>query len=62
MRKAHDGRFAGAGTAWAYRDDSETYKDIKVDVMLPYDFMTTEQRKNLNGPVKTYFIEVDDNV
>lgn len=59
MRKAHDGLFAGSGTSWAYYDDNETYEDVKVDVMLPYDFMTTEQRKGLNGPVKTYFIEVE---
>jgi len=59
MRKA-DGRYAGSGTLWAYREREETYQDVKVDVNLLYDFMTKEQRKNLNGPVKTYFIEVDD--
>ena len=60
MRKAHDGLFAGSGTYWSYYEEKEMYQDIKVETRLPYDFMTTEQRKNLSGPVKVYYIEVDE--
>lgn len=29
-------------------------------ITLPYDNMTKKERDNLNGPIKTYYIEVDD--
>jgi len=59
-----DGSFAGSGTWRAfyeeYEEDEELYRDHKVHVRLPYDFMTAEERKALNGPVKTYFIKKGD--
>mgnify|MGYP000979736813 FL=1 len=54
-----DGTFAGAGTTWAFYEDEETWEDNKVDVKLTYDFLTKEERAELNGPVKTYFIKED---
>ncbi len=38
--------------------DGKMYSREHQGVDLPYDFMTAEERKNLNGEVKTYFIEV----
>lgn len=35
------------------------YERKQPGVSLPYDFMTKEQRENLSGPVKIYYIEVD---
>lgn len=59
-----DGTFAGAGTQWAFYEEYDDNKDLYVDhsthVVLPYDFMTKEERANLNGPVKTYFIKKED--
>ena len=65
LRKSHDGRFAGSGIDWSFYENEETYKDVKVNVQTDYDYMTKEQRKSLNGPVKTYHIselEDDENV
>lgn len=56
LRKAHDGLFAGSGTEWSMYEEDETYEDVKVNMKTSYDFMTKEQRKDLNGPVKTYHI------
>lgn len=30
-------------------------------ITLPYDKLTAEERENLNGPVKTYFINEKEN-
>ena len=54
-----DGTFAGSGTVWSFYEDEETWEDNKVDVKTTYDFLTTEERAKLNGPVKTYFIKED---
>lgn len=58
-----DGTFAGSGTRWAfyeeYDDNGDLYINHSINVKLPYDFLTTEERKKLNGPVKTYFIKED---
>lgn len=54
MRNPEDGTFAGAGTQWAFYEDQEMYRDNKVHVNLPYDFLTKEERRALSGPVKTY--------
>jgi len=56
LRKAHDGLIAGSGTDWSFYEEYETYEDIKVDMKIPYDYMSTKQRKLLHGPVKTYHI------
>lgn len=59
-----DGTFAGAGTLWAfyeeYDDNADLYMNYPVHVMTTYDFMTAEERAELNGPVKTYFIKEDE--
>ena len=61
LRKQHDGQFAGSGTDWSFYEKDETYEDVKVDVKTTYDYLSTEQRKSLNGPVKTYHIsELED--
>jgi len=60
MRKLHDGLYAGSGTWWAFYEDEETYQDNQVQVILPYDHLSKEQRKQLNGPVKTYYLERTD--
>ncbi len=52
-----DGSFAGAGTYWGYYEGEETYEDNTVNVRLPYDFLSTEERKGLSGEVKTYRLE-----
>ena len=65
LRKSHDGLIAGSGTDWSFYEEDETYEDVKVDVKMTYDYLSTEQRKSLNGPVKTYHIselEGDENV
>jgi len=60
MRSKYDNTFAGSGTYWAYDEEKENnrelYKSHYVEVELPYDQMTTDTRKDLNGPVKTYHI------
>ena len=56
LRKAHDGLIAGSGTDWSFYEEDETYEDVKVDMKTPYDRMDTKERKNLNGPVRTYHI------
>lgn len=37
------------------------YERKQRGITLPYDNMTKEERQNLNGPVKIYYIEVDKN-
>lgn len=54
---ANSGRAAGIGIT--YDDYSENsyggYRNISAGpVKTPYDFMTTEERAKLNGPIKTY--------
>jgi len=58
MRNPEDKTFVGAGTLWAFREmeDKELYRNHATVVDLPYDRMDTKERKNLNGPVKTYHI------
>jgi len=56
LRKSHDGLIAGSGTDWSFYEEYETYEDVKVNMKTPYDYMNTDTRKNLNGPVKTYHI------
>lgn len=34
-----------------------TYERVQRGITLPYDNMTEEERKALNGEVKTYFID-----
>ena len=65
MRSKYDNTFAGAGTLWAYDEEKENNKELYrshyIEVELPYDYMNTDTRKNLNGPVKTYHIsELED--
>lgn len=54
-----DGTFAGAGTRWAfyeeYEENEDLYQNHSVHVRLPYDYLTKEERAELNGPVKVYF-------
>lgn len=61
MRNPLDGTFAGAGTNWAFyeefEDNRDLYADHRTHVSLPYDYLTTEERKALSGPVKTYHID-----
>lgn len=56
LRKSHDGLIAGSGTDWSFYEEDETYEDVKVNMKTPYDYMDTDTRKNLNGPVKSYHI------
>lgn len=38
------------------------YERKQRGITLPYDNMTKEEREQLNGEVKTYYIEVDKDV
>jgi hypothetical protein len=50
------GRIAGTGVMEDDYNEGEAYVDIKVNCVLPNQYLTDEQLKSLSGPVKTYRI------
>lgn len=61
MRSELDGTFAGSGTYRSYYENEETYKDKKVRMTTEYDYLTKEERQDLNGEVVTYYIDKEGN-
>jgi len=49
----------GAIRTYGVNDGPVLYERKQRGITLPYDNMTKEERKSLNGPVKTYFKEVE---
>lgn len=59
-RLANSGRIAGTGVLYDRYDEESggwVYGRENEKVMTPYDYMTKEQKAELNGPVITYHID-----
>lgn len=60
MKSSLGGRQAGAGTALAFIESEDTWRDHKVAVRLPHDRMSDGELAALSGPVTITRLERGD--
>lgn len=51
--RTSQGRYAGGGMLWAFREDEEIWQDNVVSVKLPSDGLDEEELESLSGPCIT---------